>query len=95
MIPRTPVFHGDPADDDASHEPAQLAAGERDRAAIAHHAECVRQWLAAPVHERAYYSSRIKAAWINLRDYGLTSQSAAAANAAGVMRANHKLRGRP
>lgn len=94
MIPRTPVYRGNSSDDD-SHESAQLTVAEKDRAAITHHADCVRQWLAAPVHERAYYSARVKAAWINLRDYGMASQSTAAAAAAGLMRAQHKLRGRP
>ena len=93
MIPRTPVYQGNSADD-ATHETAQLISGESAKAAIEHHAECVRAWLAAPLNERAYYSDRIKTAWQDLRTYGMASQSTAAAISSGMMRAQQKLRGR-
>lgn len=94
MIPRTPVFHGD-VDDDTAHESARQIISTLAKSAIAHHTECVREWLAAPIHERPYFSDRIKAAWIDLHTYGMASQSTAAAAANGMMRAQNKLRGRP
>ena len=92
MIPRTPVFHGDVADD-AAHETAIMTIGDKAKAAITHHTECVRQWLAAPIHDRPYFSGCIKAAWEHLHTYGIASQSTAATAANGLMRAQNKLRG--
>ena len=93
MIPRTPVFHGH-ASDDATPIDAHQTAGVMATAAIVHHTECVREWLAAPVHERAYFSDRVKTAWLDLCRYGMATESAAARAANGLMRAQCKLRGR-
>ena len=93
MIPRTPTFRGE-APDDVAHESAQLTVGEMAKAAIAHHAECVANWLAAPINERPYHSDRVKAAWLDLRAYGMSAQSSAATAANGLMRAQNKLRSR-
>lgn len=90
---RPPVFHGVAPDDDAE-DPHQTV-GVKANAAVAHHTQCVRDWLAAPVHERAYRTERVKAAWLDLCSYGMATQSTAAMAANGLMRAQHKLRGRP
>lgn len=55
------------------------------------HTQAVRDWLAAPIHERGYYWTRIDIAWRQVRSDGL--DSLASTTATGMMRANGKLKG--
>lgn len=55
------------------------------------HTQAVRDWLAAPIHERGYHWTRIDVAWRQVRADGLTDL--ASATATGMMRANGKLKG--
>lgn len=59
--------------------------------AIAEHTLCVREWLAAPLHERGYYWGRIEAAWREARAFGVKSECHTAA--ANLLRFNGKLKG--
>ena len=59
--------------------------------AIGEHTLCVREWLAAPFHERGYYWTRIEAAWREVRAWGVTSQCSTAAT--NLLRFNGKLKG--
>lgn len=94
MIPRQTVYQGDAANDDTRADPPQTV-GELANAAVTHHTKCVREWLAAPANERAYFYDRAKAAWRDVRTFGMATESAAARAANGLMRAKHKLRGNP
>lgn len=55
------------------------------------HTLAVREWLAAPFHERGYYWGRVEAAWREARACGVTSQCHTAAS--GLLRFNNKLKG--
>lgn len=58
---------------------------------IIDHTLAVREWLAAPAHERGYYWTRVEAAWREVRSAGLSSHASTAAT--GLLRFNGKLKG--
>lgn len=58
---------------------------------IIDHTRAVREWLAAPFHERGYYWTRIEAAWREVRSAGLVSQASTAAT--NLLRFNGKFKG--
>lgn len=55
------------------------------------HTQAVRQWMAAPFHERGYYWTRIEAAWRQVRSAGLANVASTAATS--LLRFNGKLKG--
>lgn len=55
------------------------------------HTQAVRDWLAAPIHERGYYWTRVDLAWRQVRSDGL--DSLASTTATGMIRATGKLKG--
>lgn len=55
------------------------------------HTLAVREWLAAPMHERGYYWGRVEAAWREARACGVVSQCHTSASA--LLRFNGKLKG--
>ena len=55
------------------------------------HTTAVREWLAAPAHERGYYWARIEAAWRDVRGAGLTGIASTAAT--NLLHFNGKLKG--
>lgn len=57
------------------------------------HTQSVRDWLAAPAHERGYYWTRIDTAWRQARAEGTSDYAAGSATA--LLRANGKLKGYP
>ena len=59
--------------------------------AIAQHTKSVREWLAAPFHERGYYWECIVAAWRVALDYRVTDQCVAAST--NLLRVNGKVKG--
>lgn len=91
MIPRTPVFHGDLPGNSGEIAPEQINVSMLASQAVARHTECVRNWLAAPRHERGHHTVRTTTAWRDVRRYGMASEAATAASV--LMRAQHKLKG--
>ena len=92
MIPRTPTFHGLPDDvlDDAPDIPP-VADNILASQAVGRHTQLVRDWLAAPWHERGHYITAIAVAWRDVRHYGMASAASMAAN--GIMQSARKLKG--
>lgn len=88
MIPRPPTFHGS-LSDDVPDEP-EITTSALASQAVGHHTHLVRDWLAAPVHERGHYTTSISLAWREVRKYGMTGSASVAAQ--GLMRAQRKLK---
>lgn len=58
---------------------------------IIDHTLAVREWLAAPFHERGYYWTRIEAAWREVRSARLSGIASTAAT--NLLHFNGKLKG--
>lgn len=58
---------------------------------IIDHTLAVREWMAAPVHQRGYYWTRVDLAWRQVRSAGLANIASTAATS--LLQFNGKLKG--